>query len=153
MGLSRQETILQCIALPSSRGSSDPGIEPASLCLLHWQASSLPLVPPGKPRPSETSCRFREWPRIMVLWVGNLLSTVISWWRRKWQPPPALLPGKSQGQRSLVGYSPWGRRVRHDWATHTTTVISQSQILAVPFLLPFFFPVSNLKSAKISREH
>ena len=24
-------------------------------------------------------------------------------------PTPALLPGKSHGQRSLVGYSPWGR--------------------------------------------
>ena len=26
---------------------------------------------------------------------------------------PVLLPGKSHGQRSLVGYSPWGRRVGH----------------------------------------
>ena len=31
-------------------------------------------------------------------------------WRRKWQPTPVLLPGKSYGQRSLVGYSPWGRK-------------------------------------------
>ena len=29
-------------------------------------------------------------------------------WRRKWQPTPVLLPGKFHGQRSLVGYSPWG---------------------------------------------
>ena len=29
-------------------------------------------------------------------------------WRRKWHPTPVLLPGKSHGQRSLVGYSPWG---------------------------------------------
>ena len=29
--------------------------------------------------------------------------------RRKWQLTPVLLPGKSHGQRSLVGYSPWGR--------------------------------------------
>ena len=28
--------------------------------------------------------------------------------RRAWQPTPELLPGESQGQRSLVGYSPWG---------------------------------------------
>ena len=28
-------------------------------------------------------------------------------WRRKWQPTPAFLPGKSQEQKSLVGYSPW----------------------------------------------
>ena len=26
----------------------------------------------------------------------------------KWQPAPAFLPGESHGQRSLVGYSPWG---------------------------------------------
>ena len=26
-------------------------------------------------------------------------------WKRKWQPTPVLLPGKSHGQRSLVGYS------------------------------------------------
>ena len=28
--------------------------------------------------------------------------------RRKWQPTPLFVPGKSHGQRSLVGYSPWG---------------------------------------------
>ena len=31
-------------------------------------------------------------------------------WRRKWQPTPVLLPGKSYGQRSLVGYRPWGHK-------------------------------------------
>ena len=30
-------------------------------------------------------------------------------WRKKWQPAPVFLPGESHGQRSLVGYSPWGR--------------------------------------------
>ena len=30
--------------------------------------------------------------------------------RRQWQPTPVLLPGKSHGQRSLVGCSPWGRK-------------------------------------------
>ena len=29
-------------------------------------------------------------------------------WRKKWHPTPVLLPGKSHGQRSLVGHSPWG---------------------------------------------
>ena len=28
--------------------------------------------------------------------------------RRRWHPTPVLLPGKSHGRRSLVGYSPWG---------------------------------------------
>ena len=31
-------------------------------------------------------------------------------WRRKWQSTPVLLPGKSHGQRSLVGYRPWSRK-------------------------------------------
>ena len=31
-------------------------------------------------------------------------------WRRKWQPIPVSLPGESNGWRSLVGYSPWGRK-------------------------------------------
>ena len=30
-------------------------------------------------------------------------------WRRQWHPTPVFLPGKSHGQRSLVGCSPWGR--------------------------------------------
>ena len=42
-------------------------------------------------------------------------------WRKKWQPTPVFLPGESHRQRSLVGYSPWGRRVRHDWVTNTHT--------------------------------
>ena len=37
-------------------------------------------------------------------WVGKIP------WRRKWQPTPVSLPGKSHGQRSLVGCSPWGRK-------------------------------------------
>ena len=41
-------------------------------------------------------------------------------WRRKWLPTPVFLPGESHGQRSLVGYSPWGsQKVWQDWATDT----------------------------------
>ena len=32
-------------------------------------------------------------------------------WRRAWQPTPVFLPGEFHGQRSLLGYSPWGRKV------------------------------------------
>ena len=31
-------------------------------------------------------------------------------WRRDWLPIPVFLPEKSHGQRSLAGYSPWGRK-------------------------------------------
>ena len=33
-------------------------------------------------------------------------------WRREWQPTTVLFPGKSHGQRSLVGYGPWGHKSR-----------------------------------------
>ena len=47
-------------------------------------------------------------------------------WKRKWQPTPVFLPGKSHGWRSLVGYSPWCRRVGHDWATSLSLLISKT---------------------------
>ena len=45
-------------------------------------------------------------------------------WKRKWQPTPVFLPGKSHGQRSLVGYSPWDCKSwtwLSDWTTTATT--------------------------------
>ena len=39
----------------------------------------------------------------------------LTYWRRKWQPTLVSLPGESHGQRSLVGYVPWGsQKVGHD---------------------------------------
>ena len=40
----------------------------------------------------------------------TLQRTEMSPWSRKWQPTPVLLPGKSHGQRSLVGYCPCGHK-------------------------------------------
>ena len=62
-------------------------------------------------------------------------------WRRKWQPTPVFLPGKSHEQRSMVGYSPWGRkRVRYNllteqqqmhlywWASRSSPVVVEAQV-------------------------
>ena len=43
-------------------------------------------------------------------WVGKIP------WR---QPPPVFLLGKSHGQRSLVGYSPWGRKTIRQFSDKT----------------------------------
>ena len=51
--------------------------------------------------------RFNSWVRKMP-------------WSRKWQPTPLFLPGKSHGQRSLAGYSPWGHK-KLDMTEHTCT--------------------------------
>ena len=51
--------------------------------------------------------------------------------------PPVFLPVESHGQRSLEGYSPWGRRVRYDQATeHTYSEINaiQTSLLGLPLL-------------------
>ena len=40
----------------------------------------------------------------MTPWVATIP------WRRKWKLTPVFLPGKSHGQRSLGGYSPWGHK-------------------------------------------
>ena len=49
--------------------------------------------------------------------------------RRQWHPTPVLLPGKSHGQRSLVGYSPWGRQESDTKEyTHTHTPAMQTLV-------------------------
>ena len=59
---------------------------------------------PGGAKGKEPACQCRRHKRCgFDPWVGKIP------WRRKWHPTPVLLPGKSHGQRSLVGYSPWGR--------------------------------------------
>ena len=41
-------------------------------------------------------------------WVHPLVGKIL--WRREWQSTPVFLPEESHGQRSLVGYSPWGHK-------------------------------------------
>ena len=57
-------------------------------------------------------------------WVGKMP------WRRKWQPTPVFLPGKSHEQRSLAGYSPWGLK-ESDVTEH-----NPQHIMAVPVYIP-----------------
>ena len=61
----------------------------------HWPWNSLVLQWLGY-------CAFTAWP--------GFDSCLGSSWRRKWQPTPVFLPGKSHGWKSLVDYSPWGRK-------------------------------------------
>ena len=109
-----QARILEWVAMPLQRDLPNTGIKPKSSTL---QADSLLSEPPGKLSISKAStsnagdCRqFRR--SGFNPWVRNIL------WRRKWQLTLVFLPGKSHGQRCLVGYSPWDhKRVRHDGAT------------------------------------
>ena len=40
--------------------------------------------------------------------MGSIPKSGRFYWRRTWHPTPVVLPGESHGQKSLVGYSPWG---------------------------------------------
>ena len=51
MGFPRKEYWSR-LPFPFPEDLPDPGIKPHLLCLLYWQAGSLPLVPPGKPHTS-----------------------------------------------------------------------------------------------------
>ena len=67
-------------------------------------------------------------------WFGKIS------WRRKWQSTPVLLWRKSHGQRSLVGYSPWGRKESdtterlHFGSFLTISTVHRLKILFLSFL-------------------
>ena len=51
----------------------------------------------------ESSQQCKEmWRGRFSPWVGKIP------WSRQWQRTPVLFPGKFQGQKSLLGFSPWG---------------------------------------------
>ena len=81
-----------------------------------WSGIDLlgfPLCLSGK----ESACQCRR--HTLNPWTGKIT------WRRKWQPTPVFLPGKSCGWRSLADCSPWGcKRAGHDFVTKQQTTIT-----------------------------
>ena len=75
----------------ASEGENGPGIS------LHYERATSQWLG-GK----ESACYSRR--HRFNPWVGKISR------RRKWQPTPDFLPGKSHGQRRLMGYSPWGSK-------------------------------------------
>ena len=81
---------------PQQGGKARPWI------LFKWQPISISTGGAGG---KELACQRRKHNRYgLSPWVGKIPG------RRKWQPTPVFLLGESHGQRSLVGYSPWGRK-------------------------------------------
>ena len=131
-----QTRILEWVAIPFSRGSSQSRTKPGSPTL---QADFLPSEPPRKRKAwvfgsvlglhrwyasKESTCEFRD-PRDL----GSVLWSERCPWRRKQQATLVFLPGEPHGQRTLAGYSPWGhteigmkrRSVRARAHTHART--------------------------------
>ena len=109
-------------ATPSKNTSFFPGTLGASLCdavstaVLKLTCSkclvSLPRWLSGK----EPACQCRRWS--LDPWIRKIL------WTRKWKPTLIVLPGKSHGQRSLAGYSPWGSQKSWAWLSNSTATQS-----------------------------
>ena len=67
-------------------------------------------------------------------------------WRRTWQPTPVFLSGKSHGQRSLTGYSPWGHKESMGtWLKRLSTYActGDSQKVSSTRVLPFLPSLSG----------
>ena len=71
-----------------------------------------------------------------IPWVGKIPR------RKAWQPTPVFLPRESHGQRSLIGYSPWGCRVGHNCAT------TAQQRTAIQVETPLTLPPSVFMGAR-----
>ena len=102
--------------------------------LLHFSPGwPLPLFPTGLPCCLDLTCSslwfsntfpllhlvsiLRKGTCKVKYWNSKYLKKIP--WRRACQPTPVFLPGEFYGQRNMVGYSLWGRRVGHYWPTHT----------------------------------
>ena len=68
-------------------------------------------------------------------------------WRRKWQPTPVLLPGKSHGQRSLEGCSPWSHK--ESGMTEATEHALGEFLIMIPEILRSHTSICNLISCII----
>ena len=90
-----QARILQWVAMPSSRGSSLPRDRTHLWSLLHWQACSLPIAPPGKP--GGQVCGQVPGPQTStsssVRWGSNSISYIESWGGLS-----KIMPGKQSAE-------------------------------------------------------
>ena len=113
--------------LSSQAGKSSISSRQLAVPVSQWwfqTLTQLPALPPVTALPelvgfpggsssqesARNACRFNPWVRKIP-------------WRRKWQLIPVFLPGESNGQRSLVGYSPWSHQ-----ELDTTKAIRHAQI-------------------------
>ena len=78
---------------------------PCLLHLLHWHINSLPLHHLRSPYLS-LGKHYSMFTNISFGINRDVFDVPL--WRRKRQPTPVFMPGKSHGPRSLVGYNPWG---------------------------------------------
>ena len=105
--------LLEWVAMLCSRGFSWPRDQRhrdmGLLCLLHWQAGSLPIAPPGKPinRASQVAQIVKNLPAIQETWIWSLgwewlpTSSILAW-RIPWTEKQATVRGVATEQLPLL---------------------------------------------------
>ena len=92
-------------------GSENTSLEAESLrCYTRgeplWMASSAELRSATEPAQSVKNSPAKQETQAWSLgWKDPL--------EKEWPPAPVFLPGEFHGQKSLAGYSPWGRKESH----------------------------------------
>ena len=88
-----------CMENPMDRGAWQATVHGVTKnwTWMKWQHACM-FLEKGLPN----SLSWEPWLTVLIY------SWIASFWRRQWHPTPVLLPGKSHGQRGLVGCSPWG---------------------------------------------
>ena len=107
-----QARILEWVARPSSRGSSRPRDWTRIPCVSCVTGRFFAAAPPWKPMKSSgwarVAQRVKRLPTMRETWVLSLGREDPL--EKELATTPVLLPGESHGRRSLVGYSPRGRK-------------------------------------------
>ena len=118
-----------CLTLRNSMDHSTPGLPVHHQLLefiqthIHWVGDAIqPSHPLSSPFP----------PAFNLSQHQGLL------WSRKWQPTPVFLPGKLHKQRSLAGYSPWGRKELY-MTERTRANTFYSCLTTLVYCFAFFF--------------
>ena len=93
------------------------------------QKTSLILKEKMLPRWLTVTCWFK---RCQRLWLNPSIRKIP--WKRKWQPIPVVLPGKSHGKRSLVGYSTWSHK-DSDMTENTRKTTSKDALFSLALIL------------------
>ena len=111
-------------------------------CCLEWcdhrlcfLGTEMFLGFPGGASGKEPTCQCRRHKRRgFNPWVRKIP------WRRAWQPTPIFLPEESNGQRSLVGYSPWGRKESDMTERYNSNLFTGEQWHLMNMVQPIYFP-------------
>ena len=84
-----------------------------------------------------------------AMWKTQVRSLVLKIpWRSEWQPTPVFLSGESRGERSLVGYSPWGCK---EWdTTEQLHFLLFFLSLGLEWKLAFSSPVATAEFSKFA---